>query len=101
MEFCDEFDDAAAIEGPEQDTLLDLSRMFHAPRGQAGFRLDTYTDLMTYFARCIRSNDRPDPREIVFTLLPWARKGPNLRSRPVGAPRRRLTKIPSPSKGKG
>ena len=84
MEFCDEFDEAAAIEGPEQDTLLDLSRMFMPRVGQAGFRLDTYTDLMTtdlmtYFARCIGGNDRPDPREIVFTLLPWARKGPHLR----------------------
>ena len=61
MEFCDEFDEAAAIEGPDQNTLLDLSRMFMPRVGQAGFRLDTYTDLMTYFARCIGNCNPPDP----------------------------------------
>ena len=80
MQFCDEFDEAASREGPRQrDALLDMSRMFMPRVGQAGFRLDTYKGLMTYFAGRIDSGAHPEPREIVFTLIPWARRGPLLR----------------------
>ena len=80
MEFCDEFDAAASGEAPRRrDTLFNMSAMFIPRVGQAGFRLDTFQDLMDYFARCIRSSATPDPRDIVFTLIPWARKGPILR----------------------
>ena len=33
---------------------------------------------MSYFTRCIRGKTCPEPREIVFTLIPWAKKGPIL-----------------------
>ena len=79
MEFCDEFDQAAARQGPRRETLLEMSRMFMPRVGQAGFRLDTFMALMRYFTRCIDRNSHPQPRDIVFTLLPWARKGPHLR----------------------
>ena len=80
MEFCDEFDDAASREGPRQrDILLDMSRMFMPRVGRAGFHLDTFRDLNGYFVRCIEGRTHPQPREIVFTLLPWARRGPRLR----------------------
>ena len=80
MEFCDEFDEVASSEAPRRrDALFDMSVMFMPRVGQAGFRLDTFQDLMDYFTRCIRGSGGPDPREIVFTLIPWARKGPHLR----------------------
>ena len=79
MEFCDEFDEAASPEGARRETLLKMSRMFMPRVGQAGFRLDTFQALMSYFARCINSGAHPEPRDIVFTLLPWAAKGPRLR----------------------
>ena len=80
MEFCDEFNQAASSEGPRRrKTLLDMSRMFMPRVGQAGFRLDTFKDLIGYLVRCIDSYTHPEPRDIVFTLLPWARKGPRLR----------------------
>ncbi len=80
MEFCDEFDEAASRQEPRQrGILLDISRMFMPRVGQAGFRLDTFMDLMRYFTRCIDGYKPPEPRDIVFTLLPWARRGPHLR----------------------
>lgn len=53
--------------------------MFPPHVGQADFRLDTFQDLVDYFTRCIKGNIRPAPREIVFILIPWAKKGPILR----------------------
>ena len=47
--------------------------------GRAGFRLDTFNDLNSYFVRRVNHRNRLEPREIVFTLLPWARRGPLLR----------------------
>ena len=80
MEFCDEFDEAASRESPRRRAnLLDMCSMFMPRVGRAGFRLDTFQDLMRYFARCTDANTHPEPRDIVFTLLPWARKGPRLR----------------------
>ena len=79
MEFCGEFDEAALSEDPGQRDRTGMCAMFMPRVGQAGFRLDTFQDLMSYFTRCIRSKACPEPREIVFTLLPWARKGPILR----------------------
>ena len=80
MEFCDEFDETVFHEAPRhRDILLDMSRMFIPRVGQAGFHLDTYKDLLGYFVRCIDNCYHPEPREIVFTLLPRARRGPLLR----------------------
>ena len=80
MQFCDEFDAAAASEqSNRRDVLTDMATMFPPRVGQAGFRLDTYTALIGYFTRCIQRSARPEPREIVFTLIPWASKGPILR----------------------
>ena len=80
MEFCDEFDETDARERPNQrQPLLNITTMFMPRVGQAGFRLDTFQDLHTYFRRCINVEACPDPKEIVFTLIPWARKGPILR----------------------
>ena len=78
-EFCDEFDEAAHGEGSAKRDLQGMCMMFMPRVGQAGFRLETFQDLMRYFTRCIKGNTRPEPRDIVFTLLPWARKGPILR----------------------
>ena len=80
MDFCDEFDEADSPDQPNRGQLLgDMTAMFPPRVGQAGFRLDTFQDLVDYLTRRIRGNTRPDPREIVFTLIPWARKGPILR----------------------
>ena len=80
MEFCDEFDEADSRQLPNpREALLSMVRMFPPRVAQAGFRLDTYTNLVGYFDRCMGHNTRPEPREVVFTLIPWARKGPHLR----------------------
>ena len=80
MQFCDEFDEADSREQPNRcEVLMNMAGMFPPRVGQAGFRLETYTDLVGYFARCIERRARPEPRDIVFTLIPWARKGPRLR----------------------
>ena len=80
MQFCDEFDEADSHEQPNRrQVLMNMAGMFPPRVGQARFRLDTYMDLVGYFARCIERNTRPEPRDIVFTLIPWARKGPRLR----------------------
>ena len=79
MEFCDEFDQAVLSEEPGQRDLASMCIMFPPRVGQAGFRLDTFQDLMSYFTRCINGNSYPQLCEVVFTLIPWARKGPILR----------------------
>ena len=78
-EFCDEFDEAALSEDSHKRDLTGMCMMFMPRVGKAGFHLDTFQDLMRYFTRCIKGNSRPEPREIVFILIPWARKGPILR----------------------
>ena len=80
MEFCDEYDEAAPCEDAQpRDNRSNMIIMFMPRVGQAGFRLDTFKDLNSYLFRCLDSGMRPEPRDIVFTLLPWARKGPHLR----------------------
>ncbi len=80
MDFCDEYDEAASSEGSDARSVLAGMIMMFMPRvGQAGFRLDTFQELDKYLFRCLGSRACPDPREIVFTLLPWARRGPRLR----------------------
>ena len=38
-------------------------------------------ELVRYFERCIYNRKTwPEPREVVFTLIPWAKKGPHLRA---------------------
>ena len=80
MEFCDELDEAALNEDPRQRDLTGMCIMFMPRIGQAGFRLETSMDLDSYLRGCLNAGASPDPREMVFTLLPWARKGPLLRS---------------------
>ena len=79
MEFCDEFDEADSPDQPNRSHLTGMAVMFPPRVGQAGFRLETFQDVVDYLTRCIKGNRSPDPREIVFTLIPWARKGPILR----------------------
>ncbi len=80
LEFCRDFAAAASRPDPgRREILLNISRMFMPRVGQAGFRLDTFQDLMTYFSLCIDRHACPQPRDIVFALLPWAGKGPRLR----------------------
>ena len=79
IEFCDEFDEAALREDPRQRDLPSMCIMFPHRIGQAGFRLDTSMDLCRYLRNCVDRCVRPDPREMVFTSLPWARRGPHLR----------------------
>ena len=80
MEFCDEFDEADSPGQPNRSQgLAGMAAMFPPRVGQAGFRLETFQDVVDYLTRCIKGNTGPDPREIVFTLIPWARKGPHLR----------------------
>ena len=80
MEFCDEFDEADSQEGAaRRRKQSDISGKFMPRVGRAGFRLYTFMDLRNYLGLCVREEEPPDPREIVFTLIPWARKGPHLR----------------------
>ena len=80
MEFCDEYDEALRSEDPQsRNNLSNAVRMFPSRVGQAGFRLDTYPALVKYFLDCLSGKSAPEPREAVFTLIPWARKGPHLR----------------------
>ena len=54
--------------------------MMFPPRvGQAGFRLGKGIDLVRYFLNCRDNKTAPDPRQVVFILIPWARRGPRLR----------------------
>ncbi len=80
MEFCDELDESDLGEPhPNPDTRSSMCIMFPSRIGQAGFRLDTFGDLNRYLHQCIDNRSTPDPREMVFTLIPWAKKGPHLR----------------------
>ena len=78
--FCDEYDEAAHGEDSRKRDLRGICMMFPPRVGQAGFRLDTFQDLMRYFLNCRDNRTAPEPREVVFTLIPWARKGPRLRA---------------------
>ena len=80
VEFCDEYEEAAYGEKPApKHALSDKIRMFMPRVGRAGFRLDTFQDLNKYLHLCLDNQAAPQPREMVFTLIPWARKGPRLR----------------------
>ena len=80
LDFCDEYDETVSREGSGARHVLSGMIMMFMPRvGQAGFRLDTFQDLDNYLFRCLDSLACPEPREIVFALLPWAAKGPLLR----------------------
>ena len=79
MEFCDEFDEVALSEGYPHDRLTGMCIMFPSRIGQAGFILDTVKALNKYLRGRVDVGAYPDPREMVFTLLPWARKAPTLR----------------------
>ena len=80
MEFCDEFDEVALNEGYPQARLTGMCIMFPPRVGQAGFRLDTFTALNGYLRGRVNAGAFPDHREMVFTLLPQAGKGPILRA---------------------
>ncbi len=79
MQFCDEFDQALLSEDSHKRDLTGICMMFPPRVGQAGFRLDKGQDLVRYFLGCIQNRTGPEPREVVFTLIPWARRGPLLR----------------------
>ena len=80
MQFCDEFDEAASAEpAPSRRALQSICMMFPHRVTQAGYRLGRGKELVSYFLDCIHNGPSPDPREVVFTLIPWARKGPILR----------------------
>ena len=50
--------------------------MFPSRVGQAGFRLDTFMALNKYLRGRVNIGAFPNPREMVFTLIPWDRKAP-------------------------
>ena len=79
MEFCDEFDEADSRKETGRGALIAKCMMFPPRVAQTGFILGKGQDLVRYFVGCIDSNSRPEPREVVFTLIPWARRGPLLR----------------------
>ena len=80
MQFCDEFDQAASGESaPSCGNLRRVCMMFPHRVTKAGYRLGKSTELVRYFLSCVDTRTGPEPREVVFTLIPWARKGPILR----------------------
>ena len=80
MEFCYEFDEAAHGENSRKRDLHGVCMMFPHRVSQAGFSLGRGKDLVRYFLGCRDNSTAPEPREVVFTLIPWARKGPRLRA---------------------
>ena len=79
-QFCDEFDKAASAEpAPSRESLHSVCMMFPPRVSQAGYRLGKSKELVSYFMGRIGNGPGPDPREVVFTLIPWARRGPILR----------------------
>ena len=79
MEFCDEYDEAASPETPRRRDLQGVCMMFPHRVTKAGFRLGKGKELVRYFLGCKDNRTNPDPREVVFTLIPWAKRGPRLR----------------------
>ena len=79
-QFCDEFDEAASAEpAPSRGALHSICMMFPPRVAQAGYRLGKSKELVSYFMRCKDTRTAPEPREVVFTLIPWAKRGPILR----------------------
>ena len=79
-DFCDEFDEAAHGEDSRKRDLRGVCMTFPPRVGQAGFRLGRGKHLFHYFMDCHYNRTDPELREVVFTLIPWARKGPRLRA---------------------
>ena len=79
-EFCDEFDEAAHGEGSARRDLQAVCMMFPHRVSQAGYNLGKGKYLVRYFLDCKNNRTIPEPREVVFTLIPWAKKGPRLRA---------------------
>ena len=80
MEMCDEYDQAALSEpAPSRSALKRICMDFPHRVGKAGYRLGKGMDLLHYFENCIYTQTWPEPRDVVFTLIPWARRGPILR----------------------
>ena len=80
MQLCDEFDQAASAEpAPSRESLRSICTMFPPRVAQAGYRLGKGKELVSYFMGCIHNGPGPEPREVVFALIPWAKKGPHLR----------------------
>ena len=76
--FCDEFDEADSSEKPPSTEVVCM--MFPYRVTQAGFRLGKGRELVNYFMDCHYNRTAPELREVVFTLIPWAKKGPRLRA---------------------
>ena len=80
MEFCDEFDEAAAQPHPDtRFALMNMSVKLMPRIRKAGFIIDTHSNLLRYIDNCLDTYTRPEPREFVFLLIPWAKRGPHLR----------------------
>lgn len=80
VQFCDEFDEAASAEpSPSYESLRGICMMFPHRVARTGYRLGRGKELVSYFLDCVSHGAGPEPREVVFTLIPWARKGPLLR----------------------
>ena len=96
MEFCGEFDEADSPEQPDRrQVLMDKAAVFPPCVGQAGFRLDTFQDLVGYLTRCIKGNTGPDPREIVSPSSSGPGKAPYSAPTSGSAPTPPDRKIPS------
>ena len=98
MEFCGEFDEADSPDQPNRSQVLgDMAAMFPPRVGQAGFRLDTFQDVVDYLTRCIKRKTSPRNR---LHPHPLGQERPHPPPRPLGAPRRRLNRNPLPLRGR-
>ena len=79
-QFCDEFDEAVHGEDSARSDLQGVCMMFPHRVSETGYGLGKGRELIRYFLGCRDNRTAPEPREVVFTLIPWARKGPRLRA---------------------
>ena len=79
-EFCDEFDEAIENQRTTKQDPDEVYVMFPHRVSEAGYNLGKGKELVCYFQDCKRKRIPCDLREVVFTLIPWARKGPHLRA---------------------
>ena len=54
--------------------------MFPHRVARSGYRQGKGRELVRYFLDCRDNGTNPEPREVVFILILWARKGPCLRA---------------------
>ncbi len=74
-EFCDDWDEAVSGDKPAPRHVLDAKISAFIPRiRKARFRLDTWMAMRKHLERCIDDKKRPEPRDVMGSLLPWAAK---------------------------